>query len=289
DFLIAVGLVLLTLLPLGPRAAAVVMISIPLSLAMAVTGLAWTGFTLNQLTIVGMVIALGLLVDDSIVVVENITRFRREGYSRIEAAIRATGQIWVAVLGATATLVFAFVPLVFLPGGPGRYIRSLPVAVISTVLASLIVSLTIIPWLSSLLLGKDAGPEGNRFLRASERAIHSTYAPLLDRALRRPARTLALGAAFVPASLHAPTTRASASCSCCSTTTSRGGRRVSWTRSAPGWPPTPVPKSPCVSSRTAHRSTRRSRCGSRAPRSTRSTPSRRAWSDCSRRRRARST
>src|SRR3989442_6997521 len=77
DFLIALGLVLLTLLPLGPRAAAVVMISIPLSLAMAVTGLAWTGFTLNQLTIVGMVIALGLLVDDSIVVVENITRVRR--------------------------------------------------------------------------------------------------------------------------------------------------------------------------------------------------------------------
>src|SRR5262249_16388602 len=66
DFLIALGLVLLTLLPLGSRAAFVVMISIPLSLAMGVTALAWTGFTLNQLSIVGMVIALGLLVDDSI-------------------------------------------------------------------------------------------------------------------------------------------------------------------------------------------------------------------------------
>jgi multidrug efflux pump subunit AcrB len=200
DFLIALGLVLLTLLPLGPRAAAVVMISIPLSLAMALTGLAWTGFTLNGLTIVGMVVALGLLVDDSIVVVENITRFRRAGHSRIDAAILATRQIWVAVLGATATLVFSFVPLLFLPGGPGRYIRSLPVAVIATVLASLFVSLTIIPWLSSVLLGKDEGPEGNGFLRAFDRGIHASYAPLLDRALRRPAWMLAISAAFVAAS-----------------------------------------------------------------------------------------
>jgi multidrug efflux pump subunit AcrB len=200
DFLIALGLVLLTLLPLGPRAAAVVMISIPLSLAMALTGLAWTGFTLNGLTIVGMVVALGLLVDDSIVVVENITRFRHAGHSRIDAAILATRQIWVAVLGATATLVFSFVPLLFLPGGPGRYIRSLPVAVIATVVASLFISLTIIPWLSSVLLGKDEGPEGNRFLRAFDRGIHASYAPLLDRALRRPAWMLAISAAFVAAS-----------------------------------------------------------------------------------------
>jgi multidrug efflux pump subunit AcrB len=200
DFLVALGLVLLTLLPLGPRAAAVVMISIPLSLAMALTGLAWTGFTLNGLTIVGMVVALGLLVDDSIVVVENITRFRRAGHSRIDAAILATQQIWVAVLGATVTLVFSFVPLLFLPGGPGRYIRSLPVAVIVTVVASLVVSLTIIPWLSSLFLGKDGGSEGNRFLRAFERGIHGSYAPLLDRALRRPAWVVAISAAFVAAS-----------------------------------------------------------------------------------------
>ena len=200
DFLIALGLVLLTLLPLGPRAAAVVMISIPLSLAIGLTGLAWTGFTLNGLTITGMVIALGLLVDDSIVVVENITRFRRAGHSRIDAAILATKQIWVAVLGATATLVFSFVPLLFLPGGPGRYIRSLPVAVIVTVVASLFVSLTIIPWLSSLLLGKDEGAEGNRFLRAFERGIHGSYAPILARALHRPTWVLGISAAFVVAS-----------------------------------------------------------------------------------------
>jgi multidrug efflux pump subunit AcrB len=200
DFAIAIALVLLTLLPLGFRSALVVMISIPLSLAMGLTALYWAGYTLNQLSIVGMVIALGLLVDDSVVVVENITRFRREGHGPLDAAILATRQIWVAVLGATATLIFAFVPLMFLPGGPGRFIRSLPMAVITTVLASLLVSLTVIPWLASRFLGKDPGPDGNRVLRAFEHGIQATYAPLLDRALQRPRRTLVGAAVIVAAS-----------------------------------------------------------------------------------------
>jgi multidrug efflux pump subunit AcrB len=200
DFLIAIGLVAITLLPLGMRAAGIVMISIPLSLAIGLTLLHWTGFTINQLSIVGAVIALGLLVDDSIVVVENITRFLREGHSRRDAAILATRQIAVAVLGATATLIFAFVPLLFLPGGPGEYIRSMPLAVIYTVLASLFVSLTIIPWLASILLPRSQPESGGRILRSFNRAIHATYAPLLDASLRRPGLALAGAGAFVLAS-----------------------------------------------------------------------------------------
>jgi multidrug efflux pump subunit AcrB len=100
---------------IGTRASVIVMISIPLSLAMAVMLLYATGYSINQLSIVGFVIALGLLVDDSIVVVENIARFLREGYTRTQAAIEATKQIGVAVLGATGTLIFAFLPLLFLP------------------------------------------------------------------------------------------------------------------------------------------------------------------------------
>ncbi|MGH7580098.1 MAG: efflux RND transporter permease subunit [Gemmatimonadales bacterium] len=201
DFLIAIGLVLVTLMPLGLRAAGIVMLSIPLSLAIGLTLLYFAGFTVNQLSIVGAVVALGLLVDDSIVVVENITRFLREGRSRLEAAIEATRQIGVAVVGATATLVLAFVPLLFLPGGPGQYIRSLPAAVIATVLASLFVSLTIIPWLASLILPAHAAGSGNRALHAFEGAIHATYAPVLDRALRRPGRALLAAGGFVALAL----------------------------------------------------------------------------------------
>src|SRR6266540_3396302 len=196
DFLIAIGLVLVTLLPLGGRSSLIVMISIPLSLAMGLTALHAFGYSLNQLTIVGMVIALGLLVDDSIVVVENIARYRRQGYGRVEAAIAATRQIWVAVLGATATLIAAFVPLLVLPGGPGRFIRVMPATVIATIVSSFIVSITIIPWLASRLLPEHEDARGNRVLRAFDRTIHRTYAPLLDWALRRPRITLAVAAAF---------------------------------------------------------------------------------------------
>lgn len=200
DFGIAIALVLITLLPLGFRAAGVVMVSIPLSLAVGTVLLQLFGFTLNQLTIVGFVIALGLLVDDSIVVVENISRFLRRGMSRTDAAIAATRQITPAILGATGTLIFAFVPLLLLPGGPGDYIRSLPAAVIATILASLLVSLAIIPYLASMVMPRSSDEHGNAALQWLQGAIERSYTPLLHRALAWPKRTLlAAGLLFVGA------------------------------------------------------------------------------------------
>jgi multidrug efflux pump subunit AcrB len=223
DFAIAIGLVLLTLLPLGLRAAGVVMISIPLSLAIGLAMLYFAGFSLNQLSIAGFVLALGLLVDDSIVVVENIARYIRNGYSRNDAAIKATDQIYLAVLGCTATLVLAFLPLLFLPEGPGEFIRSLPAAILFTVLASLFVALTVIPFLASRMLrdpraaaasaanaaaGSDSvtGTPRRRFspariiqhfddwadalLHRVMRLIHAVYGPALHWALGRPRTTL---------------------------------------------------------------------------------------------------
>jgi multidrug efflux pump subunit AcrB len=201
DFAIAILLVLVTLLPLGLRASLLVMISIPLSLAVGLSLLHASGFGINQLSIVGFVIALGLLVDDSIVVVENITRFLREGHPRRDAAILATRQIAAAVLGCTATLIFAFVPLVMLPGSSGDFIRSLPVALLFTIAASLLVSLTIVPFLASALMSRHHDEEGNVVLRALRRVIEASYRPLLDRALRRPRATLVASGVLVAASV----------------------------------------------------------------------------------------
>lgn len=202
DFAIALSLVLVTLVPLGLRSASIVMISIPLSLAIGLTLLHVSGFSLNQLSIAGFVVALGLLVDDSIVVVENIARHLRMGYDRAAAAIAATDQIALAVLGCTAALLFAFLPLLRLPEGPGAFIRSLPAAVLYTIGASLVVALTIIPFLASVLLPRDgADAHGNAALRALNGAIHRVYAPALECALAWPRTTLAAGLAVFAASL----------------------------------------------------------------------------------------
>lgn len=202
DFLIAISLVAITLLPLGGRASLIVMISIPLSLSIGIVLMNFLGYTLNQLSIVGLVVALGLLVDDSIVVVENIERWIREGHSRLEATIKATQQITLAVIGCTATLIIAFLPLVFLPGASGDFIRSLPMGVITSVLASMFVSLTIIPFLSSRILKEHSGnPEGNIFLRALKSIIHKSYARLLDKALTKPLATTIIALAIFVGSL----------------------------------------------------------------------------------------
>ena len=192
DFLIAIALVFVTLLPLGNRASIIVMVSIPLSLAIGLILMNALGYGLNQLSIVGLVVALGLLVDDSIVVVENIERWIRDGYSKKEAALKATQQISISVIGCTITLIIAFLPLVFLPESSGDFVRSLPMSVITSVLASLIVSLTIIPFLSTWLLKNKTEGHSNKIYDLFQRGIHVSYAPLLEKALKKPVATLVL-------------------------------------------------------------------------------------------------
>ncbi|MCF0069853.1 efflux RND transporter permease subunit [Dyadobacter sp. CY261] len=201
DFGIAILLVLLTLLPLGTRASLVVMISIPLSLAIGLTIMNLLGFNINQLSIVGMIVALGILVDDSIVVVENIERYLRMGYGKVEAAIQASSQIGLAVVGCTILLIFAFLPLVFLPEGAGDFIRSLPMSVITTVFASMLVSLTVVPFLSSVILKPHASEDGNWLLRGMKRGIHKTYGSVLDKALHWPKATLLIAGLIFAGSL----------------------------------------------------------------------------------------
>jgi multidrug efflux pump subunit AcrB len=202
DFGIAIALVMLTLLPLGLRAASIVMVAVPLSLAIGMASLYFLGYSFNQITIAGFVLSLGLLVDDSIVVVENIARHLRMGLSRTAAAIAGTKQIAQAILGCTATLLLAFLPLAVLPGTAGMFIRVLPVTIMSTILGSLFVALFFIPFLASRVLGQGndgSADQHNRLLDRLMGAIHRYYRPALHYCLARPRTTVvtALGGALL--------------------------------------------------------------------------------------------
>ncbi|CAN1542829.1 AcrB Cation/multidrug efflux pump [Sphingomonadaceae bacterium] len=190
DFAIALFLVMFTLLPLGWRAAAIVMVSIPLSLASGLLAVYAAGFNLSQLVVAGFILSLGLLVDDSIVVIENISRHLRMGKERIQAAIEGTKEIQLAVLGSTGVLIFAFFPMLFLPEGAGQYTRSFIATIIFTVTASLVISLTIIPFLASRMLKRDEDEHGNRLLQWLMRNIDHFYRPLLHKALEAPRKTV---------------------------------------------------------------------------------------------------
>jgi len=206
DLGIAVALVMLTLLPLGWRSAGIVMVSIPLSLAFGLTVINFLGYSLNQISIAGFVVALGLLVDDSIVVVENIARHLRSGVSRVEAALAGTKQISVAILGCTATLIFAFLPLLALPGPPGKFIRVLPVTVVATIVGSLFIAMFIIPFLASRLLKETDHSEGNAIFQRVMGVIHRYYRPALHYCLARPKRTVtvAIGGSLLLSALLVP-------------------------------------------------------------------------------------
>ncbi|NBC67084.1 MAG: AcrB/AcrD/AcrF family protein [Bacteroidetes bacterium] len=170
---------------LGWRPALVVMLVIPVAIILAISGLDASDYALQQISIAALVIALGLLVDNGIVVVENIVRFRKNGMPLHEAAIKGTAEVGPAIISSTATTLFAFAPLVLLSSGAGEFLRSLPVTVMLVLSFSLILALTFTPILSGKILGRNAKYSGwiSPFL---ENVVQKLYRPSLGWALRHP-------------------------------------------------------------------------------------------------------
>ncbi len=145
--LVLVGL--LALLFLGLRESIAVIIVIPLSFLIAIGWLDFAGFGLQQMSIVGMIIALGLLVDDAIVVTESIHREKGKASNMAEAAINGTKKVAWASVSGTVTTMLAFLPMLMIASDTGDFIRSMPVTVVLVLLASLLLSLTLLPLLAS--------------------------------------------------------------------------------------------------------------------------------------------
>jgi multidrug efflux pump subunit AcrB len=144
---------------LGVRTSLLVGVAIPLSMMVTFLVFSVMGQTLNFIILFSLIIALGMLVDNAIVIVENIYRFLEEGMSPFEAARQGTGEVGLAVLASTATTVAAFAPMLFWPGMIGEFMSYMPLTLIITLTSSLFVALVINP----VLTGYFARVEGRAY------------------------------------------------------------------------------------------------------------------------------
>jgi multidrug efflux pump len=168
------------------RASIIPLVTIPVSLIGTFALMALFGFTVNTLTLLALVLAIGLVVDDAIVVLENIYRHIEDGMAPFQAAIKGAKEIAFAVIAMTLTLAAVYAPLAFTPGRTGRLFTEFALALAGSVVVSGFVALTLSPMMCSLLLKHNPTP--NRFDRGIERglkAITNGYASALSFTLKR--------------------------------------------------------------------------------------------------------
>ncbi|GAA3239371.1 efflux RND transporter permease subunit [Pseudonocardia petroleophila] len=183
---------------LSVRATVVTAVSIPLSVLLALIVLYLGGNTLNILTLGALTVAVGRVVDDSIVVIENIKRHIGYGGPRRPAILTAIREVAGAITASTVTTVAVFAPIAFVGGQVGELFRPFAVTVTAALLASLIVSLTVVPVLASVFL-RSPSPPAHAESRITEEptALQRGYLPVLNGALARPALSLALAVAIL--------------------------------------------------------------------------------------------
>ncbi|MGY9049824.1 hypothetical protein P775_04220 [Puniceibacterium antarcticum] len=179
------------------RATIVPAVTIPIALLGACAGIAMAGFSINILTLFALILAIGLVVDDAIVVLENIERRVEEGDDPKEAARTGANQVFFAVVSTSAVLISVFVPLSFLQGEIGKLFQEFGITLAIAVALSTFVALSLCPVIASLVLKK--GMNSSRFARIVKSVtdgMANGYRSLLTRAIRAPLIILAIAAAL---------------------------------------------------------------------------------------------
>lgn len=183
------------------RATLVPAVTIPIALLGACAGIAAAGFSINVLTLFALILAIGLVVDDAIVVLENIERRVEEGEAPFDAAKNGARQVLFAVISTSATLIAVFLPLSFLQGEVGRLFTEFGITLAIAVAVSTFVALSLCPVLASRVLKQ--GQNDHRFARAVNggmQRLSSGYRSALTRAIRAPALVLGIAALLSGAS-----------------------------------------------------------------------------------------
>ncbi len=168
------------------RTALIPAVAIPVALIGTVAAIWLLGFSINLVTLLALVLAAGLVVDDAIVVLENIQRLRSEGVAARAAAVLGTRQVFFAVVATTATLICVFLPISFLPSMAGRMFREFGFVLAVTVAISSFVALTLVPMLTSRLPASDGGILRFGLLNYIGSALKRAYVAILDRVLYAP-------------------------------------------------------------------------------------------------------
>ncbi len=153
---------------LGIRNALLVGLAIPFSMFLSFTVLQAMGYTLNMVVLFSLTLALGMLVDNAIVIIENIYRYMQQGVPRVEAAMSGTKEVAWPVLGSTLTTLAAFFPMIFWPGIMGEFMKYLPITLIVTLSSSLFVALVINPALSAFFMRIKASDVPSTTLTSSQ-------------------------------------------------------------------------------------------------------------------------
>ncbi|MDI6711187.1 MAG: efflux RND transporter permease subunit [Bacillota bacterium] len=190
------------------RTTLIVATSIPVAVIGAFTLVYFTGGTLNMLTLGGLALGIGMIVDDAIVVLENIYRRRQGGRGLIDAATFGADEVGGAVLGATTTGIAVFVPVIFVQGLTSELFGPLALTVSFALVASYLVAMTLIPVLSSRLLYLDGKGEPRGIVRRALKGfgsrldgLNARYGRLLDWGLKRRRRVVGIAAALFFGSL----------------------------------------------------------------------------------------
>jgi hydrophobe/amphiphile efflux-1 (HAE1) family protein len=162
-------------------------ITVPLSLVGTFAVLYIGGYSLDNLSLMALTLAVGLVVDDAVVMLENIFRYLEEGDDSLTAALKGAGQIGFTIISITISLIAVFIPLLFMSGIVGRLFREFAITVTVAIILSALIALTLTPTMAALFLKDPREVKHGRLYEWSERAfarLHDGYGSLLKRVLR---------------------------------------------------------------------------------------------------------
>ncbi|MFK7777082.1 MAG: efflux RND transporter permease subunit, partial [Gimesia sp.] len=194
----ATAVIVVMFFMMGWRSALIVSLSLPLSMLMVLAGMQFLGIPMHQMSVTGLIIALGLLIDNAIVMVDEVQERLQRGMTVSESITRSVRHLLIPLLGSTLTTTFAFAPIALMPGSVGEFVGTIAVSVILALFSSLFLAITVIPAITGLLFRADQNSKRQAWWQVgiSDSRLTSAYSWVLSRIFARPTLGIVLALAM---------------------------------------------------------------------------------------------